>query len=81
MEGMRSNEAVMHWDTAFWAERLREQKFDYTGDPLRPYFPLPKVLDGLFGLGGSRDPLDIYREFPGREPSTEALLRHNGLLG
>ena len=24
---------------------------------------------------------DSYREFPVREPSTEALLRHNGLLG
>ena len=43
-------EPVMHWDVAFWSERLREQRFDYTDDQLRPYFPLPKVLDGLFGL-------------------------------
>lgn len=43
-------EPLLHWDMAFWAERLREQKFDYTDDQLRPYFPLPKVLDGLFGL-------------------------------
>ena len=43
-------EELMHWDMAFWSERLREQKFDYTDDQLRPYFPLPKVLDGLFGL-------------------------------
>ena len=44
-------EPVMHWDTSFWSERLREQKFDYTDDQLRPYFPLPKVLDGMFALG------------------------------
>jgi oligopeptidase A len=38
------------WDVAFWAERLREQRFSYTDEELRPYFPLPRVLDGLFAL-------------------------------
>ncbi|MBD3674285.1 MAG: M3 family metallopeptidase [Planctomycetaceae bacterium] len=37
-----------HWDVAFWAERLREKKFEYTDDELRPYFPLPRVLNGLY---------------------------------
>ncbi len=41
---------VMHWDTAFWSERLREQKFDFSAEELRPYFPLPQVLEGLFAL-------------------------------
>ncbi len=41
---------MANWDTAFWAERLREQRFDYTDDELRPYFPMPRVLDGLFSL-------------------------------
>jgi oligopeptidase A len=41
---------LMHWDIAFWAERMREQKFDYTDEELRPYFPLPRVMDGLFGI-------------------------------
>ncbi len=43
-------EPLKHWDIAFWAERLREERFDYTDEELRPYFPLPRVLDGLFGL-------------------------------
>jgi oligopeptidase A len=43
-------EPLCHWDLAYWSERLREQKFDYTDDQLRPYFPLPKVLEGLFGV-------------------------------
>jgi oligopeptidase A len=43
-------EPLERWDLAFWSERLRERRFDYTDDELRPYFPLPKVLDGLFGL-------------------------------
>jgi len=41
---------LKHWDMAFWGERLREQRFDYTDEQLRPYFQLPKVLDGLFSL-------------------------------
>lgn len=40
------------WDIAFWAERLREQRYAYTDDELRPYFPFEKVLDGLFQLLG-----------------------------
>ncbi len=39
-----------HWDTSFWSERLREEKFSFTAEELRPYFPLPQVLDGLFSL-------------------------------
>ncbi|MBW3540060.1 MAG: M3 family metallopeptidase [Planctomycetes bacterium] len=39
-----------HWDVAFWSERLRERRYEYTDEELRPYFPLQRVLDGLFGL-------------------------------
>ena len=38
------------WDVPFWAERLRERRYAYSDEELRPYFPLPRVLDGLFGL-------------------------------
>jgi oligopeptidase A len=41
---------LKHWDISFWAERQREAKFNFTDEELRPYFPLPQVLDGLFGL-------------------------------
>ncbi len=41
---------LQHWDITFWAERQRETKFAFTAEELRPYFPLPQVLDGLFGL-------------------------------
>ncbi|GAA6617977.1 M3 family metallopeptidase [Scytonema sp. NUACC26] len=41
---------LWHWDIPFWAERQREEKFAFTAEELRPYFPLPQVLDGLFGL-------------------------------
>ncbi|MDY7014119.1 MAG: M3 family metallopeptidase [Cyanobacteriota bacterium] len=38
------------WDVAFWSERQREAKFAFNAEELRPYFPLPQVLEGLFGL-------------------------------
>ncbi|MBI5852719.1 MAG: M3 family metallopeptidase [Planctomycetes bacterium] len=46
----RGENDVKHWDLAFWAERLREDRFAFSEEDLRPYFPLPKVLDGLFAL-------------------------------
>lgn len=44
------SDPLNHWDLGFWSERLREQRFDYTDEQLRPYFKLPKVLDSLFNL-------------------------------
>ncbi|NJK39441.1 MAG: M3 family metallopeptidase [Oscillatoriales cyanobacterium RM2_1_1] len=43
-------EDLKHWDIGFWAERQRAAKFAFTDEELRPYFPLPQVLAGLFGL-------------------------------
>lgn len=33
----------------------------------------------VLGLGGSQHPMDVFKAFRGREPSVDALLRHNGL--
>ena len=38
------------WDMAFYGERLQESRFKVSQEALRPYFPLPKVLRGLFAL-------------------------------
>lgn len=35
--------------------------------------------DTVLSLGGGVPPMDVYKQFRGREPSPEALLRHNGL--
>ncbi len=43
-------EPLTHWDVPFWAERLREKRFEFTDEQLRPYFPMPRVIDGLFTL-------------------------------
>ena len=43
-------EPLQHWDLPFWSERLREQRFDYTDEQIRPYFSLDRVLQGMFDL-------------------------------
>ena len=40
------------WDVSYWSEQLRRQRFDLDSEALRPWFPLPQVLDGLFNLCG-----------------------------
>ena len=38
------------WDVGYAAEKLRERKYALSEEELKPYFPLPAVLDGLFGV-------------------------------
>ena len=49
-KGVPEASDLKHWDISFWSERQREEKFAFSAEELRPYFPLPQVLDGLFGL-------------------------------
>ncbi|PKA48468.1 oligopeptidase A [Apostasia shenzhenica] len=51
--------ALSHWDISFWSERLRESKFDINEEELRPYFSLPQVMDGLFGLANKLFEINI----------------------
>jgi len=39
---------IKPWDTAFYARRLREEKFDVDMEAFRPYFELEAVTKGLF---------------------------------
>ena len=38
------------WDVAFHSERLKREQLAVSEEALRPYFPLPRVLEGLFGV-------------------------------
>jgi len=38
------------WDVAYWAEKLRQQRYGFDEEQLRPYFPLDRVLSGLFDI-------------------------------
>ncbi|WP_146907426.1 M3 family metallopeptidase [Arenimonas daejeonensis] len=36
------------WDVAYASEKLRERLFAFSEEDLKPYFPLPAVMQGLF---------------------------------
>ncbi len=41
---------LQQWDVAYASEKLREQKYSLNEEELKPYFPLPAVIEGLFGV-------------------------------
>ena len=41
---------LMPWDWAYYSEKLKEKKFNWDEEALRPYFELNRVIDGVFGL-------------------------------
>ena len=36
------------WDVSYWSERLQAERYSVSQEELRPWFALPRVLDGLF---------------------------------
>ncbi|MDB2331416.1 M3 family metallopeptidase, partial [Alteromonas sp.] len=38
-------------------------------------------LNNILEMGGSREPMELFVAFRGREPNVDALLRHNGITG
>ncbi|MCH2202700.1 MAG: M3 family metallopeptidase [Fuerstiella sp.] len=52
---------LAHWDVAFWSERLREERYAFTDEELRPYFSLDRVLNGLFELCGQLFGISVLR--------------------
>ena len=43
-------EELKPWDSAYVAEKLRKERYDIDDEILRPYFPLPQVLKGMFEI-------------------------------
>ena len=41
---------LMPWDWSYYAHKLKERRFDYDNEQLRPYFELSNVIKGVFGL-------------------------------
>ncbi len=43
-------ETLEPWDVAYASEKQRRARFDLSQEDLRPWFPAPKVVDGLFAV-------------------------------
>ena len=54
-----SASALEPWDVAYYSEKQRQAKYDFNEEELRPYFPLDRVLDGLFATAQALYDIDI----------------------
>jgi oligopeptidase A len=45
-------ETLEAWDLAYCSEKLKQARYEVSQETLRPYFPMPRVLDGLFQVAG-----------------------------
>jgi oligopeptidase A len=52
LEEYRGSGRLAPWEMAYWAEKLRRDRYDFDEEALRPYFPLDRVIAGLFKLAG-----------------------------
>ncbi len=41
---------IQPWDYSYYANKLKQSKYDYDEEALRPYFELNNVIEGVFGL-------------------------------
>ena len=41
-------EELMAWDIPYYSERLRQQQYEISQEDVRPWFPLERILEGLF---------------------------------
>lgn len=41
---------IQAWDAGYYAEKLREEKHDFSSEELKPYFPASRAVEGLFAV-------------------------------
>ncbi|WP_288382782.1 M3 family metallopeptidase [uncultured Acinetobacter sp.] len=53
------------WDSGYYSEKLKQQQFNLSQEALKPYFPAPKIIQGLFQIVQRLYGIDIVeREAP-----------------
>ena len=62
------------WDVAYYAQKQKKELYDLDPEALRPYFNLPKVVEGVFGLANRLYGISfrIDKEIPVYHPDVEA---------
>lgn len=54
-------EALEPWEVSYWAEKRRKESFDLDDEALRPYFPVSKVMAGMFDLASTLFGIEIRK--------------------
>ncbi len=75
--------SLERWDWAYWAEKLRMERYSIDDEALRPYMPLEKVREAVPGLATSLYGLTFIenREIPVYNEEVTAYEVHDGEKG
>ncbi len=70
---------LMPWDFSYYAEKLKNKKFDFDEEELRPYFELSKVKAGVFGLATRLYGITFHenKDIPVYHPDVDAYEVHD----
>ena len=53
---------LQKWDSAYYAEKLKQEKFSLDDELLKPYFKLENVIQGVFSVAGKLFDLDFKED-------------------
>lgn len=73
-------DALQPWDVSYYSERLRQQRYELAQEALKPWFPLPQVLQGLFQIVQRLYGLTIAEQvapYPSWHPSVRLYTIHD----
>ena len=67
------------WDVGYWSEKQRAALYDFDEEALRPYFPLERVVDGMFQIFGRVLGISVSEEkgVPGWDPEVRRYAIHD----
>ncbi|HWQ54779.1 MAG TPA: M3 family metallopeptidase [Bryobacteraceae bacterium] len=67
------------WDIGYYAEKMRRALYDFDEEELRPYFPLERVVDGMFELTGRLYGIRVVEErgVPAWDPAVKYYVLHD----
>jgi oligopeptidase A len=74
---------IAPWDVAYWAEKQRAAMYDFDEEALRPYFPLERVVAGMFEIFGRVLGIRVSQEsgVPVWDPEVRCYAIHDARSG
>jgi oligopeptidase A len=76
-----ANRELQPWDVGYWSEKQRAALYAFDEEALRPYFPLDRVVAGMFQIFGRVLGIRVEQEpgVPGWDPEVRCYAIHDAV--